>query len=190
MFCQLRAGSPGVSWSWDLIKVPNLCAAPFPHLWDRSCGGGCSCSQQLGARSKAHSPLRPARTAGCGLEQHDWICEPVPRSPLALGPPRVLPIPGPPSQVAWALASPQAGRARCRPRRRRLRLLIHRLTRRGDANEPTVSAAPSRAGASRCLALVRRRWLPPPRPSRAGVDSSHLGSLAQARCSLLRAHST
>lgn len=101
------------------------------------------------------------------------------RGPGAPGAEPELPTRGPPTDDARAQASPRTHRARSRPRRR-LRLLTRRRrrrARRGHANEPTVSAAPRRAGASCCRALVRRRRRPPPSP------------LAQARCSLLRADS-
>lgn len=86
------------------------------------------------------------------------------------------PTQGPPTEDSRAQASPRTHRARSRPRRR-LRLLTRRhrrRARRGHANEPTVSAAPRRAGASHRRALVRRRRRPPRSP------------LAQARCSLLQ----
>lgn len=151
--------------------------------------GGCSDCQQLEARRKARSPLRPARPSAAGSSGMNGPASPArgTRSTRDLrksSPPRDRPRP----PVTRARASPGARHERCRPRR--LRLLTRRLERRGDANEPTVSAAPSHAGASCLLALVRRRRLPPPRPSRAGVGSSHLASLAQARCSLRREDSS
>lgn len=81
------------------------------------------------------------------------------RSPGHPGQVRALPPRGPPTNEAGARASPRAHCARSRPRRR-LRLLTLRRARRGHANEPTVSAAPRRAGANCCRALERRRRPP------------------------------
>lgn len=71
---------------------------------------------------------------------------------------------GPSIDNALARTSPRAHRVRSRPHRRRLRFLTRRRhrARRGHANEPTVSAAPRRAGAGRRRALMHRRRQPPP----------------------------
>lgn len=83
---------------------------------------------------------------------------------------------GPSVDNALARTSPRAHRVRSRPHRR-LRFLTRRRhrARRGHANEPTVSAAPRRAGAGRRRALMHRRRQPPPNP------------FAQAHCPVFRA---
>lgn len=159
-----------VSWAGG----PDICTSVF-HLRDRQAprlqrfpaAGGPTRSPLAVTPSSPRQLRAPAERAGPGAT----------RSP-----------PHPGARPSW-WPGPRSHPERCRPRRR-LRLRTRRLARRGDANKPTVSAAPSCACANRLLALVRIRGPPPPRPLCAGVDSSHRGSIAHARCSLLREDST
>lgn len=98
----------------------------------------------------------------------------------SLGP---IPTSGPPTDNARARASPRAHCARSRPRRRRRsRLLTRGRAGRRHANEPTVSAAPRRAGANCDLALVRKRQPPRPRlPAQARFPLSLGGTLPEAK---------
>lgn len=144
---------------------PFGCGPPAPGLRGRRKGG-------LGPRRpQTVPPGRPVRDAAVvqpeGRARGAIGGDTGPASGRARAPrPR-----GPPTDNARGRASPRAHRVRSRPRRRQ-RFSHHlrhrprrrrRRARRGHANEPTVPAAPRRAGAGPPRALVRKRRWPLPR---------------------------